>query len=494
MLYRPLLISVIALGLTACFGESYENYSSGPYEEIPPRVEPSLPDSGVVQNGNLEESTTEAIGWNGYANSGTATFELSTEQYYTGAQSFKVSIEAAGDNLWDIGAGPVAVPVEEFYTYHFSAWVLGTNGAIANFTAQLEESPWTALGSQQIEITSSWQKVAFSFEVPAGVTSIQLPAQLSDELNNGAVIYIDHASLKGEAPRSEVVDIPIEPGLAGWSPDWRSNTLSYDADRGVVIEPDWANDDQIAMYTIEAPKDFNGTTIYYVLDIPQEFIDAGISLQPYVQQNSGSYDADWSQWVDKSSLTEGTFIISYNVASAPVDTQRIALQIKGEGRSFDPVENISIERIYYAEESGGSDVPLDSGWTVSTDLTVDYSDAGVSYSPTAADHQLYYTYAGPQNFDGSKFTFSIKPSQEFIDSGANIQPYAQLNSGTGEWGCWINGGANLTTDGISYECTVEESGAFDFDDTDSMKIGIQVKEANSVAPTGTLTITDIQID
>jgi len=69
-----------------------------------------------------------------------------------------------------------------------------------------------------------------------------------------------------------------------------------------------------------------------------------------------------------------------------------------------------------------------------------------------------------------------------------------LNSDTGERGYWINGGANLTTDGISYECTVEESGVIDFDDTDSMKIGIQAKEANNVAPTGTLTITDIQID
>ncbi|SMF24865.1 Carbohydrate binding domain (family 15) [Alteromonadaceae bacterium Bs31] len=487
MLYRSLLISFTALGLAACSGGDYEERISGDITAPPPNNSETLPSSGVVVNGNLEDSETEATGWNGYANAGEATFELSTDQYYSGAQSYKITLGAVGENSWEIAAGPVGVPLEEDHTYYFSAWVLGTNGAIANFQAKLEEDPWTSLKSKQVDVTSSWQRVSFSFDSPPGVSTIQLPVEVSYAENAGAVIYLDHVSLVG-APKSGIVDIPIEDGLPGWSSDWRTNTLTYDADRGVVVEPDWANDDQIAMYILDAPMNFNGVTLNYVVDITQEFKDAGINLQPYVQQNSGSYDADWSGWVNNSDLSVGVNVLTYTPSAAPEDTQRVGIQVKGAGRSTDPSTFMSIMRVYYEGESG-SDIPLDSGWSVSDGLEVDYNDGGVSYSPTEADHQLTYRYDGPQNFDGAVFGFTIVPDQAFIDSGAPIQPFAQLDSGAGAWSCWINGGTNLTLDGITYDCTIGGDGGFNFDASDSMRVGIQVKDS----PAGTLTISNVSI-
>ncbi len=489
MLYKSLLISIAAFGIVACGGGDYEKREGGDVSAPPPNNEETLPPSGTVTNGNLEDSETDAVGWSGYANAGDATFELTTDQYYSGKQAYKITLGAVGDNSWEIGAGPINVPVKQDHTNYVSAWVLGTNGAVANFHAKLEESPWTSLGNTEVNVTSSWQRVSFSFASPIGVDTVQLPFEVSYAENAGAVIYIDHVSVE-EVQDSGVVDIPIEEGLPGWGNDGKANELTYDAQRGVVIEADWTESDQIAMYTLDEPMNFNGKTIYYVVDITQEFKDAQISLQPYLQQNSGSYTGDWSQWVDHSSLNVGVNRIEYNVTSAPEDAGRIAIQVKGGDRTTDPSTHMSIMRVYYQGESG-SDIPLDSDWSASGDLVVDYNDAGVSYSPTEADHQLTYRIDGPKNYDGSVFTFSIVPDQAFIDSGAAIQPFAQLDSGTGEWSCWINGGSeNLNTSGITSACTVEEDGAFNYDETDSMRIGIQVKDS----PAGTVTITNIKIN
>jgi|GEM_PF-1509914 len=498
MLYRPLLISVIALGLTACFGESYENYSSGPYEEIPPRVEPSLPDVGEMPNGNLEESDTEATGWAGYANSGSATFELTTEQYLTGAQSYKISVNELGDAPSDIGGGPVGVPVIENYTYYFSAWVIGSAGATANFIAQSEQDPDVILGSQEIEVSGVWTRATFNFVAPAGVTSVQFPAQVSHADNGGAIFYIDYASLVGVEPPPTGIEkkpIPIEDDLAGWSADQAPTTLSYDADAGVVIEADWSADNQIAMYTFPEALDTTGLTFEYIIDVPQEYIDAQISVQPYIQQVGGSWAGDWSGAVDVADLVAGINLISYTPATNVLtDAGRIGMQVLGADRTADPASSISISEIYYEiGEEASSDLPLDAGWSLSAGGEPTYSEAGVSYSPTANDQNLMYSISGPENMEGATLKFTIIADQAYIDSGANLQPIAQqgFDPWTGEWNCWINND-QLSTDGAQHDCTLDEPGApFNFTSGQSINVGLQAK-GDAVA--GTITITDVQIE
>ncbi len=495
MFYRLLLINAITLSLSACFWDDYEQRQALTASTPIVNENETLPDSGLVANGNLEDSETEATGWASYANAGSATFALSSAQYYTGAHAFKVSVTEVGADEGDIGAGPVNVPVEEDFTYYFSAWILGTNGATANVVAHPSGDPSTILASQQIDVTSTWQRVTFQFDGPLGVTAVDLQALLSNELNLGADIYLDHFSLKGVKPAGSVVEIPIEEGLAGWSPDQSPTTLEYDGNLGLLLTPDWSANDQVAIYELATPMDVTGLTINYVVNIPQEYIDAGISIQPYVQEVGGMYAGDWSGYVDVSNLTEGVNIIPYTPANPPQMIQRIGIQVKGEGRSIDPTSAISIQRIYYkgAEEEAGSDVPLDTGWTASNGDPV-YDSAGVSYSPMAASDQLSYILAGPDDLEGANIVFSITVDQAFIDSGSNLQPFAQQQFGdyTGKWSCWINN-ADLSTSGSQHTCTLDESGApFNLGADQSLKIAIQVPDGST--PAGTVTITDVQIE
>ena len=492
MLYRILLISVFALGLNACFWKDYKKSSTGAVTAAAENKNETFPDTGVVANGNLEDSESEATGWKGYADTGVAAFGLSTAQYYTGTHSFKASVTSVGANPWEIGAGPIGISVKAGYTYYYSIWVLGTNGSTANFVAQLEEAPWTTLGSKQVNLTSSWQKVTFNFVVPSGVTSIQIPAQIGYPQNVNADMYFDQAALKGVAPSGTEIDIPIAEGLAGWSPDQAKNTLSYDPSLGLVINPNWTADDQVAMYTLSSPMDISGITLHYVINIPQEYIDAGISIQPYVQQVGGSYDGEWSGYVGVSDLHEGTNFIDYSPAGPPTVIQRIAFQIKGGGRSASPTSKMSIQRIYYALDDAGSDLSLKEGWNASGGGAPAYTAAGVSYSPTAEDHALTTVINGPENLEGATLVYTIAVDQAYKDSGANLQPIAQQNFGSyvGEWGCWINNSA-LTIEGAKHRCKLDGDNApFNFADGQSIKVGVQAKGS----PAGTVTISDVQIE
>lgn len=494
MLYRLLLTGVISMALAACFWDDYKKSESGNTTPPAENREETLPDSGVVANGNLEGSATDATGWDSSAPAGAAVFGLSSAQYYSGRTSYKASINTPGADSADIFAGPAGVPVQEGYTYYFSAWVFGTAGAVANFVAQAESEAMTELGAQEIEVTSAWQRVSFDFVAPAGVMSVRLPAQLSYAQNAGADIYIDHVSLKEVAPTGSVTYFEISEGLPGWSVDQAANSLSYDENLGVVINPDWSKDDQVAMYIMAEPMDATGLTFEFVITIPKEYLDAGISIQPYIQQNSGGYAGDYSGYIDFGSLNEGVNFISYTPKNPPADTQRIGLMVKGAARSSEPSSAISISSIYYESEAGsdsGSDLAMDKGWSWPEAEGPDYSDTGVSFSPTADDQGISYDLQGPKDLEGATLVFTIAVDQAYKDSGASLQPYAQQNFGdVAEWNCWADA-SGLSIEGAQHRCTLDEAeAAFNLGEGESIKVGVKAKGE----PAGTVTISQVQIE
>src|SRR5690606_3725998 len=128
--------------------------------------------------------------------------------------------------------------------------------------------------------------------------------------------------------------------------------------------------------------------------------------------------------------------------------------IRVQYRGTDPltyyIDNIGFDR---ATDGPGGEVPLAGGWTSSNaDGSVKYGE--VTYSPTA-EHQLYYPVSGPVDLSGATITFDITADQAYIDSGANLQPFAQNDFGNfdGHWGCWINN-ADLSATGAQYTCVL----------------------------------------
>jgi|GEM_PF-221446 len=158
---------------------------------------------------------------------------------------------------------------------------------------------------------------------------------------NGIIHVIDAVILGAD---SAMMMLPIEDGLAGWSSDAAPTTLTYSAGE-MLITPDWSADDQIAVYTAAEAGDYTGAEVTWVLDIPAEYVGAGINLQPYLQQNSGEYQGDFSAWINASDLVEGENTISYTFATPPVDIQRFGLQLKGSDRTASPTVAITVKSV-----------------------------------------------------------------------------------------------------------------------------------------------------
>jgi len=494
MLYRILLICIAVIGVSGCFWDDFEKSSSSSSSAPETNRNETLPSSGLLDEGNLESATFEDTGWSGYANAGEAMFELSDQQFYTGQQSLKATVTTVGANPWDIAVGPVGVPVMETYVYTYSVWILGTPDAVVNVQAQLEVDPWTTFASQQVTLTSSWQQVKLSFTIPEGVTSIQMPTQLSFEGNDGAEVYFDLASLSGKEPPEPdgiIIDIDI-PLDSGWSNDGKPTTLAYDAtSESLLVTPDWSDATQIAMNVLEQPMNFNGVALKYVFDVPQEYIDAEATLVTFVQQNGGAYGGSWVPVAD--TLVAGENTITFTPGGAPEDIGRVGFQIQGGTVVSGPNSALSLKRLYYqVEGTPSSDIPLDAGWSSNSGSDPVYGDNGVTYSPTAEDHNLTTLIDGPDDLEGATLVFSIMADQAFLDSGANLQPYVQQQFDTyaGEWSCWING-TDLALEANEFSCTLDEdTGApFNIDDGQSLLVAIQAKGA----PAGSITVTDIQI-
>lgn len=159
----------------------------------------------------------------------------------------------------------------------------------------------------------------------------------------------------------------------------------------------------------------------------------------------------------------------------PEQDPRLELQ----GQRFDGKEKTEI-------------LPFTEGWATTNNLSIDFRD-GASFSPTAFGDKLGYQYFGPANLNNALVLFDISVSQEYIDSGAVLQPYAILLFGNwrGEWDCAIES-SELSTESRTFECKLDEPGAiFNVGADESVRIGVQSLAQGPVA--GTITVHKLQI-
>lgn len=202
----------------------------------------------AATNGDLEDSTTEALGWTWQpSDDAVATFALSNEEAHTGNNSLKVSVgeiaEGASINLWDIQAGIADISVEGGRKYFISTRIKGDEGTRAKILLDLAEDPYTeyaSAGGQDsndddtradgIAITEEWQEVTFVANIPAGVESVRLLAQLGFIENSGKAIYLDSFKLVSQIPppppppKAESANIVTNGGLETSKADgWNAN-------------------------------------------------------------------------------------------------------------------------------------------------------------------------------------------------------------------------------------------------------------------------------
>ncbi|WP_028885642.1 family 15 carbohydrate-binding domain-containing protein [Teredinibacter turnerae] len=160
----------------------------------------------------------------------------------------------------------------------------------------------------------------------------------------------------------------------------------------------------------------------------------------------------------------------------------------------------SVAKVLHFDEIGfdlvlpDSGIPLDSGWTAS-DATIEYTDAGVKYTPSADNQQASFDLQGPQTLNGATVYLTLAADQDYLDSTWSVQPFAQKTAGEegAHWGCWIDA-SSLSLDPQEFGCTLSND-KLDFDESGAVKIGIQGKQGDNgtATPAGSITISNVRI-
>jgi hypothetical protein len=183
------LCSVFAstIGLSACSTKDPADVS---FEDIDRTKIPT----NVVVNDELNDSNTQWTGWTEEAEATNGAFaNFAIQSGAPGGNSLKVSqinVEAANSPK-EIQAGPAAVPVTPGKSYGVGAWVKGSTCGLGKFVVHPANDPETILASQEMYFTGDWQTLDYYFNVPAGVTSVNLPLQLAFADNLGGEVQID---------------------------------------------------------------------------------------------------------------------------------------------------------------------------------------------------------------------------------------------------------------------------------------------------------------
>lgn len=329
------------------------------------------------------------------------------------------------------------------------------------------------------------------------VTSVGVQIIFLEELlENEAAITVSGIELipgegDGSGGNQPFRNLPVN---EGWRVSNEATNLMY-SEAGVSFSP-VADADQL-LFDISSPENFQGKTFTFEIIASQEFIDSGAHLQPIAQLKSGDWPGHWTCWINNGDLrVEGA---TYSCTLDSLDSlgnpifdltagdleMQIGLQVYGL-----PAGTVTIAS-WGVNLPPQSDIPVDSGWFSPEGVSVEYGPAGVSYSPTESNQQLIYELVGPANYIGATFMMSIAVSQEYLDSGANIQPFALQLYGTfyGNWTCWI-GNSELTTSGAEYTCTLDTDTGWNLPEGERLQVGVQAMGENVA---GTITISKIDV-
>lgn len=180
------------LFLSAC---SENDSANVPFSDIDRSELPT----NIVSNQDLSASSSEWTGWGTALDDSSgvsATFGMSSFAISQGGNTIEASIEnvEATSLAGDISAGPVSVPVEPGKSYGVAVYAAGARCGAVNLAAHPSGSPENILAEQTYFLNGAPQGFDLYFEVPEGVTSVDLPVQLGMADNLGERVYIDRVT------------------------------------------------------------------------------------------------------------------------------------------------------------------------------------------------------------------------------------------------------------------------------------------------------------
>ncbi len=117
---------------------------------------------------------------------------------------------------------------------------------------------------------------------------------------------------------------------------------------------------------------------------------------------------------------------------------------------------------------------------------------GAKYWPRTQGQFLATTLRGPINLENATLSFTFEVDDAFINSGAEIQPYAQRlqKNWSGEWSCWVHN-EDLVIGGMTQSCVLaSDIETFILGENDYMQIGV-IAKGEKIA--GTIKIIGISI-
>jgi len=293
--------------------------------------------------------------------------------------------------------------------------------------------------------------------------------------------------------------------------------LSWNGDEQVLaIMPEWASDeDHLEIYSpIDEIGNLNDAGISAWVYVTEEYYnDGNMTMQLFLTNASGAtgYLAEkspsqvgWNRlqaWElttgDEEEEIESSFAW-YEEGFNLRNINEIGVQFSANGKDADVggplwIDNVLLTR--GSDAAGPFIVDMDSeNWAVLDADGVELQQGGgtVAFSPTGNDQKLVYLLDGPVNMVGGSFTMTFSVDQAFVDSGADVQPLAQLNFGNfaGQFdGCYISNDNLTAGEDMDYTCNIDNE-AIVAEEGENIRVGLQVKHEAA----GTLTISYMEID
>lgn len=138
-------------------------------------------------------------------------------------------------------------------------------------------------------------------------------------------------------------------------------------------------------------------------------------------------------------------------------------------------------------------LPVTSGWRVNPGtITWAYGASDVSFQPTAANDQLVYDLASPIDLYNKTITVEYEVDQAFIDSTANLQPFAQSKGDYSIYTfCWVSNG-DMVLGTATATCLIDNTG-LDVADDAGIQLGVSINVTDPNTPAGVVTIKSVKI-
>lgn len=301
-------------------------------------------------------------------------------------------------------------------------------------------------------------------------------------------------------------------------------TLNWNSSEEVLAaEPLWASDsDQLDVFgTVDEVDDMAGSHASIWVYVTEDYVtDGNMSMHLLLGNASGlkgvsrAYEPElgWNR-IEMWELAAGTGETTTDDQGNEVtdygtflwhddgftlrDVNEIGVRFVANGKAPEVGGQLWFDNVTMTPASGTGPLIVatdDPGWTVmdaTADVTVQRSEEGVYFEPTAADQKLVYLLEGPVDLVGRSFDMTFTVDQAFKDSGADVQPIIQQNfpNYAGEFGCYVGNGELTAGEPYEVNCATENE-AFVAEEGQTIRVGLQVK--NQVA--GRVTINSMQIN